>query len=432
LAVSIKPHENERDPKRPLRIGYVSADFRNHPVARYLMPALWHHGSQVKVTCYSNSQMEDDTTRLMKRCADAWVNISRMKDDEAADRIRADGIDILIDLSGHTAGNRLPVFARKPAPVQVSWLGYFNTTGMDAMDYFISDPVHVTPEMEQWFSEKIVRLPDAYVAYAPPRKIVGAHKSAPMPAVHRVFANVDVTQIEWGLWQRWYDMRNRLMDGVMGILPKMQGKPFPYASAPPALRKGYMTFGSFNHLSKLNDEVIALWAQILKKVPDARLMLKTNALGDDAARAQIVKAFSGYGIAENRLELQGWSQPEELYAQYGEVDIALDPFPFGGGATTCDALWMGVPVITLEGATPVGRQGATYLTQIGHAEWIAKTPEEYAALAAGLAADTQALAGLRAGLRRQMQKSPFCDGRRFAKNLEAAYRQMWKRRCEAE
>jgi predicted O-linked N-acetylglucosamine transferase (SPINDLY family) len=375
LAGAILPHTNEPNPQKKLKIGYVSADFKAHPVGNFLLPSMvFHNKEHSEIHCYSSVAKEDDMTGALKKYADHWHDVTLLTGEEITKKVREDGIDILVDLSGHTAGNRLGVFARKPAPVQVSWLGYFNTTGMDTMDYFISDAVHLPPGYEKGFTEEIIRLPDAYIAYAP----------------YDITDKVPV--------RHWQD-------------------------------NGAITFGSFNNAAKLNEEVIALWAEILHKVPKSRLILKSDTLSVTECSVYFIEAFAAHGIAKERLELRGRSLLNELYAHYNEIDIALDPFPFNGGATTCDALWMGVPVITLAGQNAVSRQSATYLAHIGHPELITHSKEEYVALAVALSNSPERLAALHANLRKEMDNSPLCNAPRFAKNLEAAYRRMWHRWC---
>ena len=356
---------------RKIRIGYISSDFREHPVASFFLPYLkFHNKMKFKIYCYYSDKNEDNSTKEIKKYTDHWRPIARLNHDVVAEQIRADQLDILVDLGGHTAGNRLQVLALKPAPVQISWIGYFNTTGLRAMDYFISDPVHMHPDATQGFTEKIIYLPDGYAPYEPPH-------DAPECAA---------------------------------ILP--------------AKRNGFITFGSFNHMAKINKEVIDVWAKILHEVPRSRLILKAATLGAPSLRNRILEAFIQRGIEASRLDLQGWSPPKELYALYNQIDIALDPFPFSGGLTTCNSLWMGVPVITLAGIFPVGRQSATYLSQIGLKELISNTKEDYISITKTLCNDVEKLSALHASLRQRMKDSPLCDGERFARNLEDAYQKI--------
>ncbi|MBV9408005.1 MAG: tetratricopeptide repeat protein, partial [Candidatus Eremiobacteraeota bacterium] len=376
LAAAARPHVNDRAPDRPLRVGYVSGDFARHPGGYFIAAVLAAHDrGAVEAYCYSGRAIEDDLTAQIRGHAAAWRSTIGVRDDDLAAQIRDDKIDILVDLSGHTAGNRLPVFGRKPAPVQVAWLGYFNTTGVAAIDYVLMDAATVPPGAEQWFSERVVRLPDGRFCYAPPDF---APPVAPLPAASR----------------------------------------------------GQVAFGSFNNLSKVTPEVIALWSGVLGAVPGSRLVLKWKSLADAAECARLRQAFAAHGIDPGRLDLRGRSPHAEMLAEYGDVDIALDPFPFCGGLTSCEALWMGVPIFTLPGSRAVSRQTLGFLAQIGLAELSAETPERYVEIAAGLAGDLDRLATLRGGLRDRMASSPLCDGARFARGLEAAYRAMWRDWCQ--
>ena len=368
-------HGNDRSPERALRIGYVSGDFCRHPVGYFMLPVLAAHDrGAVEAWCYSSRVIEDDLTARLRAHAHRWQTTAGVSDADLADRIRADGIDILVDLSGHTGGNRLPVFARKPAPVQVAWLGYFNTTGVGAIDYVLMDAATVPDGAERWFTETVVRLPEGRFCYAPPDY---APPVAPLPARAR----------------------------------------------------GHVTFGSFNNISKVTPSVIELWAAVLRAVPDSRLILKWRSLADAAECARLRQAFGAHAIAPERLELRGRTPHEAMLGEYGDVDIALDPFPFCGGLTSCEALWMGVPIVTLPGTRPVSRQTLAFLSQLGLSALAAPSADRYVEIAAELAGDLDRLAALRAGLRARMAGSSLCDGARFARGLEAAYRTMWQRWC---
>jgi protein O-GlcNAc transferase len=371
------PHRNDRSPERTLRVGYVSGDFCRHPVGYFIQSVLAAHDhAAVEAWCYSGRVIEDDLTARLRQHAHGWFATAGVSDADLADRIRADGIDILVDLSGHTGGNRLPVFARKPAPVQVAWLGYFNTTGLDAIEYVLMDAATVPDGAERWFTETVVRLPEGRFCYAPPDY---APAVAPLPARER----------------------------------------------------GQVTFGSFNNISKVTPSVIELWAAVLRAVPDSRLILKWRSLADAAECARLRQAFGAHAVAPERLELRGGTPHVAMLGEYGEVDIGLDPFPFCGGLTSCEALWMGVPIVTLPGTRPVSRQTFGFLSQLGLGELAAPSAERYVAIAAELAGDLDRLAALRAGLRARMAASSLCDGPRFARGLEAAYRAMWRRWCAA-
>jgi len=318
----------------------------------------------------------DDLTNRIRGAAHTWCSIVGMSDEGVAALVRDDAIDILVDLSGHLKGSRLLVFARKPAPVQVKWVGgQFNTTGIDAMDYFISDSVETPPGDDAWYTEEVVRLADGYVCYEPP-------DYAPM------------------------------------------------VSSLPALRRPYMTFGCFNNLPKVNRDVIALWSQLLDRVSGSRLILKSKQFNDAGVQARYRAMFAEHGIAPDRLDFLGHSPHAELLAKYNDIDIALDPFPYSGGLTTCEALWMGVPVVTMPGETFAGRHAASHLSNVGLTDWVVDTPERYVGLVERWCGDLVGLADLRDDLRPRVKSSPLCDARRFTRNLEAAYRRMWRKWCE--
>ena len=357
---SWRPWTLERDSERPLRLGFVSADFRRHPVGYFLAPVLEHLDPRFgEVVCYNNQAGSDDLTRRLAAVATEWHEVFRLDDDALADRIRADRIDLLFDLSGHTEGNRLLAFARRPAPIQITWIGYPGTTGMTAMDYLIADRFHIPIHLEAHYREQILRMPDSCVCFDPP---VEAPAVGPLPAHVQ----------------------------------------------------GHVTFGSFNNLAKLTPEVIATWAEILRRLPDARLSLVTRGLGGARTRNRIHEAFVAAGVDPHRVELRGKLLRSELLAAYNAIDVALDPFPYSGGMTTCEALWMGVPVVTCPGETFASRHSLAHLSNVGSTETIATDRREYIELAVRLAQDLPHLAGLRAGLREQVLRSPLCDGARFA------------------
>ncbi|MDR3439572.1 tetratricopeptide repeat protein [Telmatospirillum sp.] len=369
---------NTAEPERRLRIGYVSGDFCRHPVGYFLSGVLASHDpASVETFCYSNSATTDDMTQRLRAAADHWRSVVGLADEVAVAQIVADGIDILVDLSGHTGGNRLPMFARKTAPVQISWLGYWGTTGLSTMDYLLTDAVTVPAGEERWYSEEVLRLPGSRFCYAAP-------DYAPPPA-----------------------------------------------SDPPMRRRGYVTFGSFNNLTKVGPEVVSLWAALLRSLPGACLLLKWKSLADTGVARQLTAAFAGAGIEESRLELRAASLHAAMLAEYDDIDIALDPFPFSGGLTSCEALWMGVPVVTLPGDTAPSRQTLGFLQALGLTEWAAATPADYMRIASGLAADGDRLGALRRGLRRRLAASPLCDGPGFTRGLERTYRDIWRRWCQA-
>jgi predicted O-linked N-acetylglucosamine transferase (SPINDLY family) len=364
--------ENSRNLARRLRVGYVSPDLRRHPVGTMFAPVLERHDpARVETFCYYNYPRSDVMTERMRKAAHHWRDIAALDDATVADRIRADGIDILVDLVGHTKHTRLPVFARKPAPVQVSWLGYFNTTGLATMDYFVTDPVSSPPGQERYFVEKLVRLPATRFCYEPPE-----------------------------------------------FMPEVGGLP--------AGRRGYVTFGCLNNIAKLNPRVLALWARILAAVPGARLLLQASALNDPLFQREFRATAGEHGIPTDRLEMQRFVPVDQAASTYHDVDIALDPFPYCGGMTSLDALWMGVPVVTLPQPMLAGRQSASMLANLGLAELIAADEAGYVTAAVDLARDLDRLATLRAELRGRFLRSPLADYERFTRDLEDAFREMWR------
>lgn len=364
--------DHDRDPDRRLRIGYVSADLRRHPVGYFLERVLGAHDrAAVEVFAYSNHPGEDDTTRRLRAMTDHWRPIAGLNDTAAEALVRDDRIDILIDLSGHTAKGRLPLFARRPAPVQASWLGYPGTTGVAAIDYLIMDAATVPPGAERWCSEAVMRLPVTRFCYAPP-------DYAPEPA-----------------------------------------SPPP---RPPV-------FGSFNNLSKIGPRVVRLWVAVLRATPGSRLVLKWPALADPVVRERFVRLFAEAGLEPERLELRAGSDHAAMLDEYGDIDVALDPFPFCGGLTSCEALWMGVPVVTLPGQRAASRQTLAFLEALGLPELAAGSEADYVAVAAGLAAAPGRRAELRRTLRPRMAASPLCDGPGFTLGLEAGLREAWRGWC---
>ena len=360
---------------RRLRIGYVSADFGNHPVGYFLanvLPA--HDRKQFEVFCYSNRAVEDDMSKRLRESTDHWRSIYRASDAEAGKTIRQDQIDLLVDLSGHTGGNRLMIFADRQAPVQVSWLGYFGTTGLTTMDFVLADRFVAPGEADAYFTETVWRLPDSYLCFSVPE------------------LSIEV-------------------------------------QAPPAASGQWVTFGCFNNYAKISPETVALWVQVLNSVTHSRLLLKTHHLGDGNIRQKLLNQFGAHGISSDRISLEGASPRAELLASYNRVDIALDPTPYGGGTTTAEALWMGVPVVTLRGKTWVGRVSESILNAVGASEWVAVDNTEYVEIAARLASDITRLAELRTHQRLKFTSSPLCNSSTFTLNLEKAYREMWKAWC---
>jgi protein O-GlcNAc transferase len=366
-------------PGRKLRIGYVSGDFNAHPVAFFSIGAIEAHDpAQFETFCYYNCTKHDEWTARF-RAAGRWREIFGKTDAETADMIRADEIDILIDLAGHTNKTRLPLFGLRPAPVQVHWVGHTGTTGLPSMDYLILDPVSAPPDADGFYTEALARLPFGRFCYTP------------------LAADVPLAE-------------------------------------PPCFSRGCTTFGSFNNVTKLAPEVVRLWARVATAVPGSRLLLKSRSLSEASVRENLTSAFAAGGLAPERIELRGASPYGAMLGEYNDIDIALDPFPFGGATTSCDALWMGVPVITLPGDRLASRQTLSFLHSMGrgYEAFVAGTPDDYVAKAAALAADPNRLRALRRSLREALAAAPFSDGARFAAGLERAYRLMWRRHAAGE
>ena len=370
------PRATVRDPSRRLRIGYVSPDLRAHPLVRYLEPVLEHHDRErFEIVCYAHVHAPDAVTARLKTLVSRWHSIHGKSADEVVDLIRADGIDLLVDLAGHTANNRLDVFMRRPAPAQATWIGYPNTTGLKSIDYQITDAIMHPPGEPVLDSERLVRLPGALVCFAPPTDA---------PAV----------------------------------------SPLPAASS------GRITFGSLHTLTKLNDRVFDLWAEVLRAVPGSRLLMFRDTLVG-AARDGVARRFAERGIGADRLDLRaaGIRDRGAAYLSvYGEIDATLDLFPYAGGTTTCESLWMGVPVLTLAGNRPAGRGSATLLANAGLADWITSSPAAFVERACRI--DLDALAVVRAGMRERLSAT-LCDAASFTRRLEDAYLAMIDDRARA-
>jgi len=370
-------HANRPDPDRPLRVGYASPDFREHPVASFIEPILRHHDAgQVEVFCYAELAVPDATTARLRALVHGWRLTRGLSDAQLAELIRADGIDLLVDLAGHMPYSRLPVFASKPAPIQATYLGYPNTTGLDAVDYRLTDAMADPPGEAVCHSEELWRLPGCYSCYAP---------------------RTDAPPVT----------------------------PLPARSA------GHVTFGALHPVPRLNDQVLDLWCRLLSALPAARLLLYRHTL-TGAAQERLRREFERRGLSEERVELRNkWPAvgPAAYLGVYGEIDLALDTFPWSGHTTACEALWMGVPVLTLNGQRYAGRLAATVLACLGLEDCIARTPDEYVERGVRLAGDLDRLAAWRSGLRERMQTSPLCDGAAFTRRLEQAYRAMWQRWC---
>ncbi len=380
-------YSNSPVPERTLQVGYVSGDFRKHAVSRFIEPVLIHHDrDNFRVHCFYNHNHSDGITERLKEFADAWHPIADLDDQAVARLIHTLSIDILIDLSGYTEGQRLSLFACKPAPVQATWLGYLATTGLATMDYRICDNYTDPPGLtEPFHTETLVRLPDSqwcHISYE------ALESAADLPA------NLALT--------------NNL----------------------PLLRNGYLTLGSFNDSAKLNDQVLALWAKILNAIPNARLHIAGIRSG--RAQQRIVTIMKRSGIDYNRIEFKPRLPFHEYLASIAQVDIALDPFPYNGGTTSIDALIMGVPLVTLAGNRSIARGGVSLLSNLGLTELIAATPQGYVTIIRQLAEDPCRLAALRKGLRQRLEHSPLMDGARFTRNLEALYRRMWQTWCDSQ
>jgi predicted O-linked N-acetylglucosamine transferase (SPINDLY family) len=372
-SAGIQAHNNDRSPNRRLRIGYVSPDFREHCQALFTVGLISHHDvEQFEIFCYSSVNRPDQITRWIAGCTDCWRDVTGMPDAELAGVIRQDRIDILVDLTMHMSNARPLLFARKPAPVQVTWLAYPGTTGLSAMDYRLTDPYLDPPgENDQYYAEQSIRLPETFWCYNP---------LTVEPAVNSV----------------------------------------------PALERGYVTFGCLNNFCKVNDETIALWAQVMRQVENSRLLLMAP-LG--AIRPSVLERFARHKIAAARIEFVPYQPRQQYLETYHRIDIGLDTFPYNGHTTSLDSLWMGVPVATRIGTRAAARAGWCQLSNLGLEELAGGNSQEFVRIAADLAADLPRLARLRGSLRRRMEQSPLMDAPRFARNMEAAYRRMWQAWC---
>jgi predicted O-linked N-acetylglucosamine transferase (SPINDLY family) len=376
LLAQSRAFANDPVRERRLRIGYVSPDFRGHPVAFFLRPLLaLHDRSQVEVFCYSDVRIPDTLTARLRSFADVWRETDKLTDEQLAETIRTDRIDVLVDLTMHMSGSRLLMFARKPAPVQVTYLAYCSTTGLEAMDYRLSDPYLDPPGTdESVYSEKTVRLPRTYWCY----------KSDPAA---------------------------------------------PAVNALPAESAGYVTFGCLNNYCKVTAPTFDAWFEILRRVPNSRILIHADA-GAHRERAKALLAAAG--IDPSRLEFAGFVPLSEYLKIYHRIDIALDPFPYTGGTTSCDALWMGVPLVSQAGKTAVSRGGLSILSNLGLPELVARDTAQYVQIATGLAGNLPRLAKLRSELRDRMEKSPLSDPVQFARDVETAYREMWRNWCNSQ
>jgi predicted O-linked N-acetylglucosamine transferase (SPINDLY family) len=369
LAAARRPHANSREPDRALRVGFVSPDFREHPVARFILPLFRDlDRGQVEVFAYSDVTSPDSVTGMVRRHVNHWRDVAALDGQALADAVRADGIDVLVDLAAHSGHNRMLTFARKPAPVQVTYLAYCSTTGVDAIDYRITDRFLDPPGEEGHYTETSIHLPHCYWCYSAP----------------------------------------------------------PLGRAPASRRAGPPTFGCLNNYAKVSDVTLALWARLLRRVPEAQLLMYART---EAHRDRVHRALRDGGVDESRATFVG-RQSLALYLEtYRDIDVALDPYPYGGGTTSCDALWMGVPVVSLAGRTAVSRAGSTLLSNIGLERLVARTPEQYVERAAELIRDQGRLAELRRQLRDRLESSPAMNAPQFARDFETALRSAWRAWC---
>jgi len=368
-------HGNIPDPERALRIGYISPDFRSHPVACFFEPLLDGHDRQrFQVFGYGNVACPDELTSRLQDKFCVYRSVFGSSDEALAQQIQADKIDILVDLAGHTPGNRLGVLALKPAPLQGSYLGYPDTTGMDQVDFRLTDELSTPVEARPFYTEECVSLPQGFLCYRAPNDI-------------------------------------------------------PDIGPLPALRNAYVTFGAFNDTNKLNQAAMALWVKIIRAVAGSRLLIKSRAADDPVWCRHLKQRLGRMGLASSRVRIEGQKTTRAYFQLYNEVDIALDSYPYNGTTTMCDALWMGVPVISLVGRHHVSRVGLSILSQVGLEFFAATTPDEYWAKAIALAGKPNALASIRRSLRHRVMNSPLYDHRALAQQVENAFRQLWQRRC---
>jgi predicted O-linked N-acetylglucosamine transferase (SPINDLY family) len=376
-AERFEPHANPPDPDRRLRIGYVSPDFRSHCVAHFIKPLLAAHDpARVEIFCYAEVEKPDAATLRLRGLAHHWRSTIGVGDRDVARQVRDDGIDILVDLAGHTAHSRLLAFAYKPAPIQVSWIGFLGTTGLSTMDYIIAHPWVIPEARRRFYSETVFDL-EGYATFAHP-----GHGLAPAPA--------------------------------------------------PVLTRGHVTFGCFNNATKIRDPAIAAWARILDRVPGSRLILKSGPLSDPDTVAELGARFAAAGADPRHLEFRGASPFHDYLRSFADIDIALDPFPANGGTTTRDTLLMGVPLVTLWGETFAGRTGGATLAAIGLDELAADTVEGYVDTAVRLAGDPARLAALRGEIRQRTEAAVISDAPTVTRRVEAAFREIWVRWCRRQ
>ena len=374
LTAAALPHANRPDPDRSLKIGYVSGDFFRHAVSYFIEPVLAAHDRrQFRTICYFSGGAQDEVTARLRALSGAWHDVAALSDETLAALIREDAVDVLVDLSGHTKDQRLLALARKPAPVQITWLGYLNTTGMGAMDYRLTDAVADPPgESDRLHRERLLRLPACQWCYLPP---ADAPPVAPLPA----------------------------------------------------LASGRVTFASFNQFDKLSERCVALWARVLANVPNAALAV--FGVPTPESSDFVLDIFEREGIDIGRIALRRPLAFDAYLRACNEVDIALDSLPYNGGTTTCESLWMGVPVVSRAGVSGAQRSGASLLTAVGLGGLVAHSDEEYVNKACALARELPALAALRSGMRERLARSPLMDAERFVRQLESAYREAWRDWC---
>jgi predicted O-linked N-acetylglucosamine transferase (SPINDLY family) len=370
-------YDVDPDPDRRLRVGYVSPNFSRHSVGYFIEPVIAHHDrSQVETCCYYTNRSIDETTSRIEASADRWRHVHGMSDDALARLIVEDRIDVLVDLAGHTAFGRLPVFARKPAPLQLTWLGYPDTTGVSAIDYRVTDAIADPAGAEARHTERLLRIPGLFLCYQPA---------------------LDAPEIT---------VRDTAPDAVV--------------------------FCSFNMLEKVNAQTVLLWARILREVPGSRLLIKAGILRHEPTAVRVRECFAAHGVDDTRIELVAWVEDRASHlGLYGRADIALDTFPYNGTTTTCEALWMGVPVVTLAGEAHMSRVGATLLAATGLDDLVARTPEAYVNTAVMLARNPERRREMRASLRRTLEASPLLDHAGFTRKLEAGIRRLWREWCDA-
>jgi protein O-GlcNAc transferase len=377
IARRFEPFANSREPERRLRVGYVSGNFNFHPVAFFTIPLLERHDrSACEIFCYWTGDAVDDFTRQVQARADVWRDAASLSDTALAETINRDGIDILVDLSGHSGFFRLAVFAQQPAPVQVAWLGYLGTTGMTRIQYRLCDR-HTDPPglTDRFHTETLVRLPNSQWCYRPVVSIGGSQD-------------------------------------------------------PPFRRNGFITFGSFSNVLKLSPMARGLWAEVLTRLPDSRIAFAGVPQGP--IRDGLIRDFEKAGIAAGRIAVLPRVESADYFRSFNDVDVALDTTPYSGGTTTCDALWMGVPIVTVPGTRSISRSTAGILATLGLSDWTAASPEEFVRLAVRCAEDREAIVELRRTLRERMRRSPLMDEPQFARDVEDAYRRMWRTWCGSE